>query len=88
MTAVDIRIILRKKGLTEEQILSIIVNVLEHIAQERDFWEENGVIDSFEQVEPIVLSTLDNKKLADKANTEIRKGYYFGEEQYNVNNND
>ena len=57
-----------------------MLNIAEHVAQERDFWMDEGIIHSFDQIEPVVVATRGNEELAKNVNKELRKGYIFTNE--------
>ena len=76
MGYVDIRI--KTKGIPREKLESIILNILEHVASERKYWDEEGIINlDTDDVEPVVLATPGNEALAKKLNAELREGYIF-----------
>ena len=68
------------KNLSEAQLAQVLLNVCEHIAQERDYWMDQGIIDSHDQLEPIVLPVTLMENLHKDVNRNIREGYCFSNE--------
>ena len=77
MQEFQINVKIRKKGLTDEQIKDILGNIVEHIAQEREYWRDEGIIEDRGDIEPVVAETGKNKAIAKAVNEELREGYYF-----------
>ncbi|MXV74900.1 hypothetical protein F4Z99_11545 [Candidatus Poribacteria bacterium] len=77
---ITLEIQVRKPNITQEELEHIMLNIAEHVAQERDFWMDEGIIHSFDQIEPVVVATRGNEELAKNVNKELRKGYIFTNE--------
>lgn len=82
MREADLRIKFKKKDMTEGEIAGVLLNILEHIAQEREHWADTGVLENIFDIEPVVLATPGNETLAKDVNRNIREGYYLSLEQH------
>jgi len=77
---VHIRLDIRKE-LSDGDLANVILNILEHITQEREYWIDNGILDSFDQLEPHVLPIPLKEKLHKEINRNLREGYIFCQEE-------
>ena len=69
------------KNLSDGELARLLLNILEHIAQERDHWVETGILDSINQIEPHVLPISMKENLHKDVNKNIREGYIFCQEE-------
>ena len=62
------------KNLSEADLAHILLNICEHIATERNGWTEKGILDSPEQIKPIVLPISLLENLHKEINRNIEEG--------------
>lgn len=77
----QVNIKVKAEEIDDKTVEEILLNIVEHVARERDYWQDEGIISEDDDIEPVVVETPGDEDLVKRVNEKLREGYFFQDEQ-------